>query len=94
MQTNEILAEAGEAAQVNRPVEATYYSLVATADHVLLVARWMDDFSTGATMWTELDREPMLGNDVIGRDDAYIRISLRNRHLLSIGEQGYFAAAA
>jgi hypothetical protein len=78
----------------NSPVQATYYSLVAAKDHVLLVARWMDDHATGATMWTELDREEHLIDDIIGRNDAYIRISERNRHLLPTGKQGYFAPAA
>lgn len=60
---------------------ATYYSLVGTAEAVLIVARWHDDHPTGATCWTELDREAH--RDGEHAEAAWERLKSRWAHCLS-----------
>lgn len=67
----------------NTKIAATLYSMVATKDAVLLVCFWHADEDTGASCWTEIDREPFqdAGTDKVDTA-AWDRLSARNRHLL------------
>lgn len=59
-------------------VQATYYSLAQVGGSVVLLAKWMEDAETGATIWTEIDRED--GNS----ESAWVAIRKRNMHLLPV----------
>lgn len=65
---------------VNKPVDATYYSLIGATDCVILVARWMNDYPSGSACWIELDREPHKEGEYAHL--AWDRIRERNSHLL------------